>query len=83
MTLVYLSAYPEHFMYLHSMFLLTKCQQNTTKRLGLIWKGEQCEALFEGCPENLLIEVSFVVKPRSFPPMEVRLGIHTTAFVFL
>ena len=26
--------------------------------------------LFDGCPENLLIEVSFVVKPRSFPPME-------------
>ena len=26
--------------------------------------------LFSGCDENLLIEVSFVVKPRSYPPLE-------------
>lgn len=26
--------------------------------------------LFDGCPENLLIEVSFVVKPKTFPPLE-------------
>ena len=41
-------------------------------------------SLFDGCPENLLIEVSFVVKPRSFPPMEEFISTqHMTTAMFI